>query len=91
MALTKSDILRARDGRAALASFLITPGGADLVKPVCWISVDGAGTLALTYADGTTDTVTLAAGVLHPICPQKVTGGTATGIHGWYGVYDPGP
>ncbi len=48
--------------------------------------VDVAGAVKVTYADGLADTVTLVAGVWHPMQVKIVwsTGTTATGLHAGY-------
>lgn len=50
------------------------------------LSLDTAGAVAFVYEDGSTDTVTLAAGVIHPIAGVKQimsTNTTASGFHLW--------
>jgi hypothetical protein len=58
-----------------------------LAQPTRAVWVGGAGDLAVTYLDGTTDTLTaVPAGTLLPIRVTKVmaTGTTATAISGLY-------
>ena len=47
--------------------------------------VDVGGTVTVTYSSGATDTLTLAAGMWHPMAVTNVaSGGTASGIHAGY-------
>jgi hypothetical protein len=60
---------------------------ADLSPAPCRaILVDVAGDVKVSYASGKSDTLTLAAGIWHPMQVSRVwsTGTTATGLHaGW--------
>jgi flagellar hook protein FlgE len=64
----------------------VTPSDDDLVRgPTRAIMVAADGTVNVTYTNGMTDTLTLIAGVVHPISVIKIrTGGTATGIKACY-------
>jgi len=66
--------------------FPVTPSDtADLAQMARGLFVGVAGNVKITYADGTTDTLTnLVAGVWHPMYVKRVysTGTTATDIHG---------
>ena len=67
-------------------SEIITPSDTvDLINKGRGLLVDTAGTVKVTYEDGSIDTVTLTAGFWHPMRPTRVwTTGTAVGIHiGW--------
>ena len=67
-------------------SITVTPSDTvEVAVDVIGVSVDVAGVVSFGYADGTTDDVNLAAGVIHPIeCKLiRATGTTATGIHAW--------
>lgn len=65
----------------------VTPSDtAKLTSPGRGILVDVAGTVKVGYKDGTTDIVTLVAGIWHPMLAFQVfvTDTSATGIHiGW--------
>lgn len=66
-------------------SYAITPSDTDQVATMTkFLLVDVAGAVKVTLEDGTTDTITLIAGVWHKISVKQVwfTGTTATGIHG---------
>lgn len=66
-------------------SFAITPHDTnELAYITKYLLVDVAGVVKITFEDGTTDTIQLAAGVWHKIAAKIVwsTGTTATGIHG---------
>lgn len=72
---------------SATDSDLVTPSDTtDLLDGITsGVSVDVAGTLVVTFADGTIDTLTLAAGIIHPISVKRIwTASTATGIHAYY-------
>ena len=70
---------------SATGSATITPSDTDgKVAPVsAAIQVDVAGAVRMTFADGTIDTLTLAASTPYPYQVIKVwaTGTAATGIH----------
>lgn len=69
------------------SSKTITPSDTDkLSESGRGILVDAAGAVKVGYQDGTTDTMTLASNVWHPMEVYQVfaTGTAATGIHiGW--------
>lgn len=70
--------------KPAVSVFDIT-AGATTFAPTRAISVAEEGDLNLTMEDGTSATVFLVAGSLHPIRATNVasSGTTATGIKGW--------
>jgi hypothetical protein len=88
MTLGIQDVERARDTRGPSKWKLYVAAAGDIPSPgvPSWVMVDGAGTLVIVNGDGTGDTLTLAAGVMYPIHPIQITGGTATGIHLGYGT-----
>jgi len=70
-------------------SVTVAPGSFDAalangVTRAILVDVDGA--LAVQYANGLTDTITLVAGIWHPMYVTRIntTGTTATGIHAGY-------
>ena len=67
-------------------SLAITPSDSTSIDPTRGLLVDVAGAVKVTYIDGATDTVSLAAGVWHPMQVAVIwsTGTTATGIHAGY-------
>lgn len=79
------DVGRASSGPATRAVAVTPNDGADLAYASRAISVNGAGDVALVTLDGDTVTVTLAAGMLHPIRAKRIlsTGTAATGIIAW--------
>ena len=64
----------------------VTPSNDDLsFGATRGLMVGTDGTVAVTYANGMTDTLTLLAGIVHPISVLRVrTGGTATLIKACY-------
>ena len=67
-------------------SVAITLSNSATIKPTRAILLDVAGAVKVTYADGAIDTVTLIAGVWHPmrVTVLWATGTTATGLHAGY-------
>ena len=66
-------------------SFTVTAGGSAFTNGMCRaILVDVAGSVTVTYVDGTSDVVTLVAGVWHPMAITHITAATATGLHVGY-------
>ncbi len=87
MALGKQDVERARDTRGPSKWVPYVAAAGDIPSGVpSWVMVDVAGTLIIVNGDLTTDTLTVAAGMMYPIHPIQITGGTATGIHLGYGT-----
>ena len=79
----------ARTARQIAFSVTVAPGSFDaaLANGVTRaILVDVGGALAVQYANGLTDTITLVAGLWHPMYVTRIntTGTTATGIHAGY-------
>lgn len=66
-------------------SVAITPGATDIEPRPDAVLIGGAGTLAVTWEDNSTDTLNgLLAGNIYPISPKRITGGTATLIAALY-------
>lgn len=67
----------------------VTPHDSNKITITSGILVGVAGDVKVMYADGSTDTVPLAAGIAHPLRVVQVfaTGTTATGIHAVYSKY----
>lgn len=80
-----SDVSRTISGPATRGVAVTPNDSTDLAFASRAISVNGSGDVAVVTLDGDTVTVTLAAGVLHPIRAKRVlsTGTTATGIVAW--------
>lgn len=79
--------LHITDGFSSANSDLVVPSDTvDLPNGVTsGILVDVTGTIVATFADGTIDTQTLAAGIIHPMAVKRIwTASTATGIHAHY-------
>ena len=76
--------LRATTGLVGSAT--ITASDSTVIEATRALLVDVAGAVKVTYARGLTDTVTLAAGVWHPMQVTVIwsTGTTATGLHAGY-------
>lgn len=68
----------------------VTVTGSDTVDLAQWptqgILVDTSGTLKVSYPNGTTDTMTLTAGIWHSMAVRRIwsTGTSATGLHAGY-------
>lgn len=67
----------------------ITPHDTNVLPLTCGLTVDNAGNVAMTFQDGSTDTLYLAAGIAHSyrVTQVKNTGTTAAGIHAIYTQY----
>ncbi|MGQ0836335.1 MAG: spike base protein, RCAP_Rcc01079 family [Gammaproteobacteria bacterium] len=77
--------MKREGGFVVKKSAALTASANDISPRPDAILVGGAGTLIVTWEDGSTDTLNgLLAGNIYPISPRRVTGGTATLLSALY-------